>query len=174
MQFLLACRKATRRAKTKRTSRAPPGLRHAAAGLEASDAPPPFPHTGAPTPPRIRAATALSVQQRCRAPTAPGKEPHPCNRASLRGRRARASTCASRRPCLPPGQVCHAGAHNTRALVSPQACASARTATAFRCRHCRPEIRRSVLRPRPTPEGPRRHANSAPRQRRASAVTHLA
>lgn len=52
-----------------------------------------------------------------------------------RGQRARASTCASRRPCLPPGQVCHACTNNPRALVSPKACASSRTAPAFRCRH---------------------------------------
>ncbi|PVX28817.1 hypothetical protein DD559_05310 [Sphingomonas pokkalii] len=44
--------------------------------------------------------------------------------------RAPAAARASR-----PGKCAHAGTSNLQALVSPQACASARTEPAFRCRH---------------------------------------
>jgi hypothetical protein len=72
------------RAGTKRRSRAPPGLRHAAAGLQGSDAPPARPRAGAPTPTRIRAATILSARPRC------GRHRRPDKNRTLAPGRARA------------------------------------------------------------------------------------
>ncbi len=118
--------------------------------------PRPFPRAGCTTPPRIRAATILSARPRCRAPRRPDKNRTLATGRASHGRCARASTCASRRPCLSPGQVCPRG-HQQPA--SPGVAAGVRQ-RAHRTRVPLPApagpIRRIGQRPRSKPEGPRR------------------